>query len=133
MIFISHDLSVMRFISDYIAVMYLGQVVEIGPAGSIYAPPYHPYTESLVAAVPIPDPNIQQEHIRLEGSVPSPLNPPSGCRFHTRCPRRALLPDNGRLCEQETPPWRDDGGGHQIFCHIPLEQLRQIDPVVRQG
>ena len=133
MIFISHDLSVMRFISDYIAVMYLGQVVEIGPAGSIYAPPYHPYTESLVAAVPIPDPNIQQEHIRLEGSVPSPLNPPSGCRFHTRCPRRALLPDNGRLCEQETPPWRDDGGGHQIFCHITLEQLRQIDPVVRQG
>jgi peptide/nickel transport system ATP-binding protein len=133
MIFISHDLSVVRFISDYIAVMYLGQVVEIGPAESIYAPPYHPYTESLLAAVPIPDPSVQQEHIRLEGSVPSPLNPPSGCRFHTRCPRRALLPEGGRICEQATPPWRDDDGGHQIFCHIPLDQLRELDPVVKQG
>lgn len=132
MIFISHDLSVVRFISDYIAVMYLGQIVEIGPAEAIYAPPYHPYTESLLAAVPIPDPTVEQQHIRLEGSVPSPLHPPSGCRFHTRCPRRALLPEGGRICETQEPPWQVDGDeGHQIFCHIPLEQLRTFDPVVK--
>ncbi|MBM4422331.1 MAG: ABC transporter ATP-binding protein [Chloroflexi bacterium] len=130
MIFISHDLSVVRFISDFVAVMYLGQVVEIGPAEAIYAPPYHPYTESLLAAVPIPDPDAEQKHIRLEGSVPSPLHPPSGCRFHTRCPRRSLLPDGGKVCEAESPPWQDDGGGHRIFCHIPLAQLRALEPVV---
>ena len=130
MIFIAHDLSVVRYFSDYIAVMYLGQVVEIGPAEAIYAPPYHPYTESLLAAVPVPDPTIKQEHIRLEGSVPSPLNPPSGCRFHTRCPRRRLLPEGGRICETDIPPWQEAGGGHRIFCHIPLEQLRQMPPVV---
>jgi peptide/nickel transport system ATP-binding protein len=131
LIFISHDLSVVRFMADQVAVMYLGQVMEIGPAEDIYAPPYHPYTESLLAAVPIPDPNIKQEHIRLEGSVPSPLNPPSGCRFHTRCPRRGLLPNGGQLCEAQTPPWQDAGSGHRIFCHIPLEQLKQLEPVVR--
>jgi peptide/nickel transport system ATP-binding protein len=130
MIFIAHDLSVVRFFSDYIAVMYLGQVVEFGPAEAIYAPPYHPYTESLLAAVPIPDPAVEQKHIRLEGSVPSPLHPPSGCRFHTRCPRRQLLPDGGRVCETDVPPWRDAGDGHRIFCHIPLEQLSQFEPVV---
>jgi len=130
MIFIAHDLSVVRYFSDDIAVMYLGQVVEIGPAEAIYAPPYHPYTESLLSAVPVPDPSIKQEHIRLEGSVPSPLHPPSGCRFHTRCPRRSLLPDGGHICETETPPWQDAGDGHRIFCHIPLQQLRQMAPVV---
>jgi peptide/nickel transport system ATP-binding protein len=132
MIFISHDLSVVRFISDFIAVMYLGQVVEIGPVESIYSPPYHPYTESLLAAVPIPDPTVEQQHIRLEGSVPSPLNPPSGCRFHTRCPRRSLLPENGRICETQEPPWQVDGDeGHKIYCHIPLEQLRTFEPVIK--
>ncbi len=130
MVFISHDLSVVRFVSDYVAVMYLGQVVEMGPAEAIYAPPYHPYTESLLAAIPIPDPSIEQQHIRLEGSVPSPLHPPSGCRFHTRCPRRNLLPDNGRICETQTPPWQQAEGEHKIFCHIPLEQLRTLEPVV---
>jgi peptide/nickel transport system ATP-binding protein len=131
MIFIAHDLSVVRFFCDYIAVMYLGQIVEIGPAEAIYAPPYHPYTESLLAAVPIPDPSIEQSHIRLEGSVPSPVNPPSGCRFHTRCPRRALLPDGGTICEQEVPPWREVGAEHRIHCHIPLEQLRELAPAVK--
>jgi peptide/nickel transport system ATP-binding protein len=131
MIFIAHDLSVVRFFSDDIAVMYLGQIVETGPAEAIYAPPYHPYTESLLAAVPIPDPDVEQKHIRLEGSVPSPLNPPSGCRFHTRCPRRKLLPDGGAICEAETPPWQDAGDGHRIFCHIPLETLRSFAPVVQ--
>ncbi len=130
MMFIAHDLSVVRFFSDSIAVMYLGQVMEIGPAENIYAPPYHPYTEALLSAVPIPDPTAEQKHIRLEGSVPSPLNPPSGCRFHTRCPRREMLPDGGKICEQEVPPWRDAGDGHRIFCHIPLEKLQEVEAVI---
>jgi peptide/nickel transport system ATP-binding protein len=132
MIFIAHDLSVVRFFSDFVAVMYLGQVVEIGPAEAIYAPPYHPYTESLLAAVPIPDPSVEQKHIRLEGSVPSPLNPPSGCRFHTRCPRRQMLPDGGAICATQEPPFQDAGNGHRILCHIPLETLRTLDPVVQE-
>ncbi len=132
MMFIAHDLSVVRFFSDYIAVMYLGQVVEFGSAEGIYAPPYHPYTEALLSAVPIPDPNIEQERIRLEGAVPSPLNPPSGCRFHTRCPRRNLLPDGGVICEEKVPPWRIDENGHRIFCHIPLEQLKEMEPVIHE-
>ncbi|MFC1464802.1 MAG: dipeptide ABC transporter ATP-binding protein [Candidatus Brachytrichaceae bacterium NZ_4S206] len=127
MIFIAHDLSVVRFFCDYIAVMYLGQIVEIGPAEAIYAPPYHPYTESLLAAVPIPDPSATPTHIRLQGNVPSPANPPSGCRFHTRCPRRGLLPDGGRICETDEPPWRDAGESHRILCHIPLERLRSVE------
>jgi peptide/nickel transport system ATP-binding protein len=130
MMFIAHDLSVVRFFSDYIAVMYLGQVVEFGPAEDIYAPPYHPYTEALLSAVPIPDPSVKQERIRLEGAVPSPLNPPGGCRFHTRCPRRSLLPEGGKVCEVEPPPWREGKNGHRIFCHIPLETLEALAPVI---
>ena len=130
MIFIAHDLSVVRFFSDEVAVMYLGQIMEIGPAEAIYAPPYHPYTEALLSAVPIPDPTAKQKHIRLDGAVPSAINPPSGCRFHTRCPRRSQLPDGGKICEQEIPPWRELGNGHKIFCHIPEETLRTFDPVI---
>lgn len=133
MIFIAHDLSVVRFFSDNIAVMYLGQVMEIGPAEDIYKPPYHPYTEALLSAVPIPDPTAEQARIRLEGAVPSALTPPSGCRFHTRCPRRSLLPDGGKICETEIPPWRESEDGHRIFCHIPLEDLREFDPVIKVG
>ena len=125
MLFIAHDLSVVRFFSDYVAVMYLGQICEYGPAEAIYAPPYHPYTEALLSAVPIPDPTAEQKHIRLSGAVPSALNPPSGCRFNTRCPRKI-----GEICETETPPWRNAGDGHRIFCHIPLEELRQMEAVV---
>ncbi len=132
MLFISHDLSVVRYLSDYIAVMYLGKVVEFGPAESIYHPPNHPYTESLLSAVPVPDPAATQAHIRLEGNVPSPANPPSGCRFHTRCPRRALLPDGGRVCSEQDPPWREEGE-HRIACHIPLEVLRGFEPVIVTG
>jgi peptide/nickel transport system ATP-binding protein len=132
LIFIAHDLSVVRFFSDQVAVMYLGQVMEIGPAEAIYAPPYHPYSEALLSAVPIPDPTAEQKHIRLEGSVPSAIAPPSGCRFHTRCPRRNLLPDGGKICETEIPPWREAAEGHRIFCHLPLETLRTFDPVVTQ-
>lgn len=132
MIFIAHDLSVVRFFSDNIAVMYLGQVMEIGPAEDIYQPPYHPYTEALLSAVPIPDPTAEQARIRLDGAVPSALAPPSGCRFHTRCPRRHLLPDGGKVCETDIPPWREGSDGHRIFCHIPLETLSELDPVIKQ-
>jgi peptide/nickel transport system ATP-binding protein len=131
MIFIAHDLSVVRFFSDDIAVMYLGQIVEVGPAEAIYTPPYHPYTEALLSAVPVPDPDAEQKEIRLSGDVPSALNPPSGCRFHTRCPRRReMLPDEGEICEHEVPPWRTSEKGHRILCHIPIEELEKIDPVV---
>jgi peptide/nickel transport system ATP-binding protein len=133
MLFIAHDLSVVRFFSDYVAVMYLGHVVEFGPAEAIYAPPYHPYTEALLSAVPIPDPSAEQKHIRLEGSVPSALNPPKGCVFHTRCPRRGLLPEGGKICETEIPPWRYNTEDHRIFCHIPLEISREMEPVVTTG
>jgi peptide/nickel transport system ATP-binding protein len=133
LIFIAHDLSVVRFFSDDVAVMYLGQIMEIGPADAIYAPPYHPYTEALLSAVPVPDPTVEQKHIRLEGSVPSAIDPPSGCRFHTRCPRRSLLPDGGKICEEEVPPWQYATDEHRILCHIPIETLQTFDPVVTTG
>jgi len=132
LVFIAHDLSVVRFFSDQVGVMYLGQIMEIGPAEAIYAPPYHPYSEALLSAVPIPDPSAVQKNIRLEGNVPSAIDPPSGCRFHTRCPRRELLPDGGKICETELPPWREAAEGHRIFCHLPLETLRTFDPVISQ-
>jgi peptide/nickel transport system ATP-binding protein len=130
MIFIAHDLSVVRFICDHLAVMYLGQIAESGPAEAIYLPPYHPYTEALLSAVPIPDPRAEQKHIRLSGTVPSALNPPGGCRFHTRCPRRNLLPDGGAICEQQPPAAQFNSEQHRIYCHIPLETLRQMEAVV---
>jgi len=129
MIFIAHDLSVVRYISDDVAVMYLGQIIEIGPAGAIYGPPYHPYTEALLSAVPIPDPDAEQQEIRLTGDVPSALNPPEGCRFHTRCPRRReMVPNRGEICERVAPPWRVDQE-HQIRCHIPLGDLKGLKPI----
>lgn len=134
MIFIAHDLSVVRFISDFIAVMYLGQIVEFGSVRRIYPPPYHPYTEALLSAVPIPDPVAsRREFIRLSGDVPSAMDPPSGCRFHTRCPRRNLLPDNGKICEQQPPPWQKGVGTHRILCHIPLEELSKMKAVLPLG
>jgi peptide/nickel transport system ATP-binding protein len=133
LVFIAHDLSVVRFFSDFVAVMYLGQIMEIGPADAIYQLPYHPYTEALLSAVPIPDPTAVQKQIRLEGNVPSAINPPSGCRFHTRCPRKQLLSDGGDICSQQIPPWRETTDGHRIFCHIPLETLNTFDPVITQS
>ena len=132
LIFIAHDLSVVRFFSDQVGVMYLGQIMEIGPAEAIYSPPYHPYSEALLSAVPIPDPSAAQKHIRLKGNVPSAIDPPSGCRFHTRCPRREMLPDGGKICEEEIPPWREAAEGHRIFCHLPLEVLSTLEPVITQ-
>ncbi len=126
MLFISHDLSVVYQLCDHVAVMYLGKLCEIGPTEVLYSPPYHPYTEALLSAIPIPDPTIDRTRIRLSGAVPSALDPPSGCRFHTRCPRKV-----GSICEQESPPWREIAEGHRIYCHIDQEALRAMEPVIR--
>jgi peptide/nickel transport system ATP-binding protein len=125
-LFISHDLSVVRYLSNRVMVMYLGHVMEIGPTDQVFEPPYHPYTEALTSAIPLPNPKIEQAQIRLEGSVPSAANPPSGCPFQTRCPRKI-----GSICEEEFPPLVDAGDGHLIRCHIPLEELRAVKPVIR--
>ena len=126
LIFISHDLSVVRYLCDYIMVMYLGKVVEFGPANRLFQPPYHPYTEALLSAVPVPDPTAKQRQIRLQGSVPSVLNPPPGCPFHTRCPRRT----GGELCSTCAPSPQDAGDGLVIYCNTPMEILRHMKPVV---
>jgi oligopeptide transport system ATP-binding protein len=115
-IFIAHDLGVVRHVSDRIAVMYLGKVVELSPAEELYQRPIMPYSEALLSAVPIPDPDLaeKRERIVLEGDVPSPINPPSGCRFHPRC-RYAT-----DVCQQIEPPLVDYGNGHLAACHHPL-------------
>jgi peptide/nickel transport system ATP-binding protein len=112
-----------RFFSDDVAVMYLGRVVEIGPCESIYSPPNHPYTAALLAAVPRPDPDLKPSGVRLTGRVPSAVNPPSGCRFHTRCP--FII---GDICKEQEPPERNFGGGHRIYCHLSPEALDNIRP-----
>lgn len=117
-ILISHDLAAVSYLADWIAVMYLGQIVEEGDTEDVYQAPSHPYTEALLSAIPAPDPTVQRGNIRLEGDVPSPRNIPSGCRFHTRCPRKI-----GAICEAQEPPWLDAGDGHRIRCHIPIDEL----------
>lgn len=117
LLFISHDLNVVRYLCDEVAVVYLGRICEIGAAEAIFNPPYHPYTEALVSAIATID-QTETKAIRLQGTVPSPANPPTGCRFHTRCPRKI-----GAICETHEPPARISEAGHTIYCHIPLEEL----------
>ena len=124
LVFISHDLGLVRYLADEVVVMYLGQVMESGPVAALFAPPYHPYTEALLSAAPMPDPTVKTVRIRLEGEIPSPLNVPPGCRFATRCPRKL-----GALCDDTPPPMRAASETHLIHCHIPIEELRGTAPV----
>jgi peptide/nickel transport system ATP-binding protein len=119
-LFISHDLGVVRYISDRIAVLYLGRLQELGPAEVVFEGPHHPYTEALLSAVPTID-GGGRERIRLEGDIPSAASPPSGCVFHTRCPRKL-----GAICELEEPPLVEVEPGHLLRCHIPIEDLRRL-------
>jgi peptide/nickel transport system ATP-binding protein len=119
-IFISHDLGVVRYISDRIAVMYLGRLQEVGDAETVFGGPHHPYTEALLSAVPTLE-GEERTRIRLEGEIPSAANPPSGCVFHTRCPRFL-----GEICVQEEPPLAEVQPGHLMRCHIPVEELRRL-------
>jgi peptide/nickel transport system ATP-binding protein len=127
-LFISHDLGLVRYLSDRIAVLYLGRLMEVGPAEDVFAGPHHPYTEALLSAVPRLDDErpgqtrVNQTRIKLQGEIPSAANPPSGCVFHTRCPRRL---DDGS-CESSEPPLREVAPGHLMSCHIPIDQLAAL-------
>ncbi len=120
-VFISHDLSAVQHLSDSVAVVYLGRVMEFGEAVKVLIPPFHPYTEALLSAVPLADPDVKQKAIRLGGSVPSAMDVPPGCRFHPRCPRCL-----GDICREQEPPWREGEGEHRICCHIPLDELARV-------
>ena len=127
MVFISHDLSVVRYLADRVAVMYLGHIVEMGATEQIFTPPFHPYTEALLSAIPIADARVKKRHVVLEGEIPSALSPPKGCPFQTRCGHKREVP--GDLCEREMPPTRTVAEGHTILCHLPVETLKRMEPV----
>ncbi|RZW10704.1 MAG: ABC transporter ATP-binding protein [Rhodobacteraceae bacterium] len=129
LLFISHDLSIVRYLADRVMVMYLGHVVEIGDTQQVFSPPYHPYTEALLSAVPIADTSVQKKHIVLEGDIPSAMNPPPGCPFQTRCGWKSQVP--GGLCEKEIPPMRKIDGGHEIKCHLSEEAFASMEPVIK--
>ena len=125
LLFISHDLSVVRYLADRVVVMYLGQIMEQGTTDEIFSPPYHPYTEALLSAVPIADTSVTKRHILLEGNLPSVMNPPKGCPFSTRCPRKL-----GPICDDTPPPRQEAAPGHSILCHIPMHELEAVEPVI---
>ena len=129
LLFISHDLSIVRYLSDRVMVMYLGHVVEMGTTEEVFSPPYHPYTEALLSAVPVADTNVKKKRIILEGDIPSAMNPPSGCPFQTRCLHKHNVRNN--LCDTELPPMRDLMGFHQIKCHLEQKWLNQMEPVIK--
>ncbi len=124
LLFISHDLAVVRYMADHVAVMYLGKVVEFGRAAEVFEPPYHPYTEALLSAAPVPDPNRQGERIILEGALPSATDLPPGCPFSSRCPRKV-----GPICETTVPPEQKLAHGHRIACHIPAQELANLNRI----
>jgi peptide/nickel transport system ATP-binding protein len=128
MLFISHDLSVVRYIADRVVVMYLGHIVEQGTTDQIFSPPYHPYTEALLSAIPIADTSVVKKRIVLDGEIPSAMNPPTGCPFQTRCRYKHLVPDN--LCETKVPPLKDLGGDHKSMCWLSDEVLAKMEPVI---
>jgi oligopeptide/dipeptide ABC transporter ATP-binding protein len=111
-LFIAHDLNVVEHISDRVAVMYLGKIVELAKDKDLYASPKHPYTEALLSAAPIPNPKMKKKRILLEGETPSPINLPSGCRFYSRCPRRL------NICKADEPEFKSLGEGHGVSCHL---------------
>ncbi|MFP4304151.1 MAG: dipeptide ABC transporter ATP-binding protein, partial [Rhodosalinus sp.] len=129
LLFISHDLSIVRYLSDRVMVMYLGHVVEIGSTDQVFAPPYHPYTEALLSAVPIADTHVEKKRIVLEGEIPSAMNPPPGCPFQTRCRWKAKVP--GNKCETEVPPMVTLGTGHQVKCHLSAAEFESMEPVIK--
>jgi peptide/nickel transport system ATP-binding protein len=126
-ILISHDLSVVRYLADFIAVMYLGHIVDYGPSSEFSSPPYHPYTEALLSAIPLPDPTLEPKKVRLSGSIPSALNPPEGCVFHTRCPHYI-----GDVCHTP-PPLVKVGERHVVECHHSVDYLTSLEPVLHFG
>ncbi len=128
MLFISHDLSVVRYIADRVVVMYLGHIVEQGTTDQIFTPPYHPYTEALLSAIPIADTSVKKKQIVLEGDIPSAMNPPSGCPFQTRCGHKKDVPD--ALCERELPQVRELASGHQVKCHLSDEKFNAMEAVI---
>ncbi|MFV2038286.1 MAG: oligopeptide/dipeptide ABC transporter ATP-binding protein, partial [Paracoccaceae bacterium] len=129
LLFISHDLSIVRYLSDRVMVMYLGHVVEIGDTDQVFSPPYHPYTEALLSAVPIADTRVKKRRIVLEGDIPSAMDPPSGCPFQTRCRWKDRVADG--LCDREVPEMRTMASGHEIKCHLPDEILATMEPVIQ--
>ena len=127
LLFISHDLSIVRYLSDRVMVMYLGHIVEIGTTDEVFSPPYQPYTEALLSAVPIADTRIEKEHIVLEGDVPSAIDPPTGCPFQTRCRWKEKAGKD--LCETQIPDYKNIS--HKIMCHLDLKTLNSMKPVIR--
>jgi peptide/nickel transport system ATP-binding protein len=121
LLFISHDLSVVRYLADHVAVMYLGAVLEYGPVEQVFAPPYHPYSEALLSAVPVLDPEHTGTRIVLQGAIPRAREVPRGCPFATRCPRKI-----GAICDDTPPPVQRLAGEHRIACHIPAAELAAL-------